>query len=202
MEKKEKKEIRFIQQAELCYHLTVGEFSCWLNGDEILELYKVLRAEFPNIAMQTMDKYVRGWSKLNLSSCLEEDKRTKNLGIAKSKKNKHMEQFEFIGYLADDAKVIQNNGNPFISFRVGVTRKFKNKQGDAVERTKWIDCTRNGDERFAQYLKKGQMVFVRGDAEARAYLDKNNKAQGSLGCHAWDVTLLGGKPKSEEAAPF
>lgn len=86
MEKKEKKEIRFIQQAELCYHLTVGEFSCWLNGDEILELYKVLRAEFPNIAMQTMDKYVRGGSKLNLSSCLEEDKRTKNLGIAKSKK--------------------------------------------------------------------------------------------------------------------
>ncbi len=69
------------------YSITVSTQAdaCFMN-DEILELYKVLRAENPNIAMQTMDKYVRGWSKLNLSSCLEEDKRTKNLGITKSKK--------------------------------------------------------------------------------------------------------------------
>lgn len=152
--------------------------------------------------MQIIDKYVRGFGELNMSGFIKECEKTKKLGIAKAKKNKHMEQFEFIGYLADDAKVIQNNGNPFISFRVGVTRKFKNQQGEYVERTKWIDCTRSGDERFAQYLKKGQMVFVRGDAEARAYIDKNNKAQSSLGCHAWEVLLLGGKPKSQEAAPF
>lgn len=86
MEKKEKKEIRFIQQAELCYHLTVGEFSCWINGDEILELYKVLRAEFQSISAQILDKYVRGFSDLNMAGFIQECNKTKNLGIAKSKK--------------------------------------------------------------------------------------------------------------------
>ena len=54
--------------------------------------------------------------------------------------------------MAADAEVIPNNGKPFIAFRVAVSRKFKNQNGDTVERTKWIDCTRNGDERFAKYL--------------------------------------------------
>lgn len=202
MEKEEKKEIRFIQQTSRCFHLFIGDVSCWLDDNELMALYRVLVDEMPSLFTKWLMERGPKWSKLQKTKFWEETKKTKKFGLAKNKKYKHMEQFEFIGYLADDAKVIQNNGNPFISFRVGVTRKFKNKQGDAVERTKWIDCTRNGDERFAQYLKKGQMVFVRGDAEARAYLDKNNKAQGSLGCHAWDVTLLGGKPKSEEAAPF
>jgi single-strand DNA-binding protein len=111
-----------------------------------------------------------------------------------------MEQFEFIGYVADDAKVIPNNGHPFISFCVAVSRKFKNQQGDTVERTKWIDCTRNGDEKFAKYLKKGQQVFIRGDVDARAYIDKDNKPQGALTCHVWDTQLLA-KPKDVDV-PF
>ena len=52
--------------------------------------------------------------------------------------------------MAADAEVIQGSGKPFIAFRVAVSRKFKNQQGDTVERTKWIDGTRNGDERFAK----------------------------------------------------
>ena len=108
-----------------------------------------------------------------------------------------MEQFEFIGYVADDANVIPNNGHPFISFRVAVSRKFRNQQGNTVERIKWIDCTRNGDEKFAQYLKKGQQVFIRGDVDARAYINKSNKPQASLSCHVWDVQLLA-RPKNDD----
>lgn len=104
--------------------------------------------------------------------------------------------------MAADAKVIQGNGKPFIAFRVAVSRKFKNQQGDTVERTKWIDCTRNGDERFAKYLTKGRQVFVRGDVEARAYIDKEGKPQATLACHAQDVQLLvGGTPKQEQPTP-
>lgn len=112
-----------------------------------------------------------------------------------------MEQYEFIGHLAADAEVIPNNGKQFIAFRVAVSRKFKNQNGDTVERTKWIDCTRNGDERFAKYLTKGRQVFVRGDVEARAYLDKDGKPRATLGCHAQDVQLLGGTPKQEQQQP-
>lgn len=108
-----------------------------------------------------------------------------------------MLQFEFIGHLADDAKVVLNNGRPFISFRVAITRKFKNQQGDNVERTTWVDCTRNGDEKFAQYLLKGQQVYVRGDAAARAYMNKDGQPVGELTCHVWDCQLLG-RPKDKD----
>ena len=103
--------------------------------------------------------------------------------------------------MAADADVIPNNGKPFIAFRVAVSRKFKNQKGDTVERTKWIDCTRNGDERFAKYLTKGRQVFVRGYVEARAYIDKEGKPQATLACHAQDVQLLGGTPKQEQQQP-
>lgn len=103
--------------------------------------------------------------------------------------------------MAADAEVIPNNGKTFIAFRVAVSRKFKNKNGDTVERTKWIDCTRNGDERFAKYLTKGRQVFVRGDVEARAYIDKEGKPRATLACHAQDVQLLGGTPKQEQQQP-
>ena len=104
--------------------------------------------------------------------------------------------------MAADAEVIPNNGKPFIAFRVAVSRKFKNQKGETVERTKWIDCTRNGDERFAKYLTKGRQVFVRGDVEARSYLDKEGKPRATLGCHAQDVQLLGGgTPKQEQQQP-
>ena len=52
-----------------------------------------------------------------------------------------MEQYEFIGHMAADAEVIPNNGKPFIAFRVAVSRKFKNQQGDTVERTKWTNAS-------------------------------------------------------------
>lgn len=111
-----------------------------------------------------------------------------------------MLQLEFIGYLAEDAKVIPNNGHPFISFRVAVSRKFKNQQGNTVERTKWIDCTRNGDEQFAQYLKKGQQIYIRGDVDARAYINREGQPAGELTCHVWDTQLLA-KPKGGDV-PF
>lgn len=101
--------------------------------------------------------------------------------------------------MAADAEVIPNNGNPFIAFRVAVSRKFKNQKGNTVERTKWIDCTRNGDESLAKYMTKGRQVFVRGDVEARSYLDQEGKPRATLGCHAQYVQLLGGgTPKQEQ----
>lgn len=103
--------------------------------------------------------------------------------------------------MAADAEVIPNNGKPFIAFRVAVSRKFKNKNGNTVERTKWIDCTSNGDERFAKYLTKGRQVFVRGDVEARSYLDKEGKPRATLGCHAQYVQLLGGGTPKQEQQP-
>lgn len=102
-----------------------------------------------------------------------------------------MEQYEFIGNLAADARVIKTaDEQSFISFCVAVSRRYKNKQGEQVERTKWIDCTRNGDEKFAQYLTKGRRLFVRGDVDARAYMDKNQQPQAALVCRAREVLIL------------
>lgn len=111
-----------------------------------------------------------------------------------------MERYEFIGYVADDAKVINSTAGKFISFCVGVTNKYKKKDGSKVEKTKWIDCTRNGDEAFAQYLKKGQQVFVSGTADVKAYKDKAGNPAASITCRVQEIMLLA-KPKMEDA-PF
>lgn len=114
-----------------------------------------------------------------------------------------MLEFSFIGNVAADARVYPNNGRPFISFRVAVSRKYKTPDGQPVEKTTWIDCTRNGDDKFGQYVKKGVKVWCRGEVSARAYTAHDGQPAASLQCHVRDMELLGGgERKAADEAPF
>lgn len=73
-----------------------------------------------------------------------------------------MEKIMIIGNLGMDAVIHENNGKPFVSFRVGVSDKVK-QNGEEVSRTTWYNCNvGNPNAGFVPYLKKGKKVFVMG----------------------------------------
>ena len=83
-----------------------------------------------------------------------------------------MKILEIIGYLVKDAEVKQSpKGNNYISFRVAVHTK---NNGDEV--TDYIDVVSyNQVESLPQYLKKGKMVFVRGNLNVTTNVGRDGK---------------------------
>ena len=67
-----------------------------------------------------------------------------------------MFKVEIIGNIGQDARVVENGGNKFVSFSVAHSKKWKDNQGVDHEETEWFGCTLNGDGGgLLQYLKAG-----------------------------------------------
>ena len=112
-----------------------------------------------------------------------------------------MIRLEAIGNLADNAKVVQpSNGEQFISFAVGCSERYKNKAGEVVERTTWIDCTMSYRENLVQYLAKGTKVFISGKPSTRCYMNRENQPASALQCHVFDLELCGSKNQANSTA--
>lgn len=90
-----------------------------------------------------------------------------------------MLQFQAIGNLGADAKVVNENGKQFVSFNVGHNDRWRGQDGVDHESTTWISCALNGDGgRLLPFLKKGRLVFVEGKGSARVY--SSEKARGMV----------------------
>lgn len=85
-----------------------------------------------------------------------------------------MNRTTVIGNLGADAEVRHlDSGQAAISFSVGTTERWTDKQGVKQERTDWTRCTiwKPSDKvAIAQYLKKGTKVLVEGKATARGWI--------------------------------
>jgi len=87
-----------------------------------------------------------------------------------------MNRIEIIGFLGQDAEVKETSNNQVINFSVAVDDSYKNKAGEKVEKTVWFECARWGNNtQMAQYLKKGQQVFISGKPNNRAYQNSNGE---------------------------
>lgn len=107
-----------------------------------------------------------------------------------------MLQFQAIGNLGADAKVVNENGKQFVSFNVGHNDRWRGQDGVEHESTTWISCALNGDGgRLLPFLKKGRLVFVEGKGSARVY--SSEKARGmvaGLNIMVDRLELVGGAP--------
>jgi single-strand DNA-binding protein len=69
------------------------------------------------------------------------------------------------------------SGDRMASFSLATTEKWKDKQGNAVERTEWIrvSCTNQGLLKVIEgYVKKGTKLYVQGKLETRTW-EKNGE---------------------------
>lgn len=115
-----------------------------------------------------------------------------------------MLQFQVIGNLGGDAEFHNENGNQFISFRVGHTNRYTNDQGQTTEETTWVSCVLNGDGgKLLQYLVKGQKVCVTGDGSVRTYHSKKmQRLIAGANIFVRSIELVGARPDAVPSALF
>lgn len=116
----------------------------------------------------------------------------------------------FIGNLGRDADVKTiDGGMTVISFNLAIDESYKNKAGEKISKTQWVNCSfwKNAGQstEIAKYLTKGSKVCVVGSCSSRAWMGRGDDPQpnSSLECKVIEVHLLGSKPQagSTTAAP-
>ena len=109
-----------------------------------------------------------------------------------------MQSIEFIGHLTADPTIKSTqNGTQVTTFTVGVTRAFKNAQGDRVSDFFRVNAWRQQAEYSAKYLTKGARVYVRGELQPNTYEGKDGKTRISLDVQADKVESLTEKQKEQ-----
>ena len=109
-----------------------------------------------------------------------------------------MIKLQIIGHLGADCATNEVNGKNVINFNVAHSEKYKDNQGNLVEKTIWVKCAYWTDRTaIAQYLKKGQLIYAEGTPEAEGYLNKENQNAASLKMRVFQVQLLGSKNDNE-----
>lgn len=111
-----------------------------------------------------------------------------------------MNRCEIIGYIGQDAKVNDLGGNQVINFSVAVSESYiKKDTGEKITNTTWYECDRwSNNTQIAQYLKKGQQVYVSGTPTARAWQTENGELKAVLGINVNQIKLLGNSNSNSE----
>ena len=110
-----------------------------------------------------------------------------------------MIKLQIIGHLGGDCTTNEVNGKNVINFNVAHSEKYKDSQGNLVEKTIWVKCAYWTDRTaIAQYLKKGQLIYAEGTPEAEGYLNKDNQNAASLKMRVFQVQLLGSRNDQQE----
>ena len=103
-----------------------------------------------------------------------------------------------IGNLGKDASIgTLQDGTQSINFSIGSNKKDKN--GEKI--TTWVSCTRwvmpNGSTKIAEYLKKGTLVYLRGEISASIYENKPY-----LKMRVEEIQLLGAQKEEEKPQQY
>lgn len=91
-------------------------------------------------------------------------------------------------------------GTAVVSFSLAVSETWRDKQtGQKQEKTEWVNCVAFGKtgEIVAQYVSKGDMLYVEGKIETRKYQAQDGTERYATQINVRDVCLLGGKKESQ-----
>lgn len=104
------------------------------------------------------------------------------------------QQTMIIGNLGSDPELKTVNGQDVCNFSVAVSEKYTDRNGERVENTTWYRVAAWGKLAATcnTYLSKGRPVMAIGNVTARAYIDKNGEAVGTLELRALTVRFLSG----------
>lgn len=116
-----------------------------------------------------------------------------------------MNKILLIGHLAADPDLRSTgSGISVCTFRIGVSRRYKDASG--ASQTDWINIVawRQLGELCAKYLSKGKKVAIAGSLQSRSYEDKNGNKRVAYEVVAEDVEFLtpkGGQSGSKDDIP-
>jgi single-strand DNA-binding protein len=108
-------------------------------------------------------------------------------------------QIQLLGNCGRDPEMNYTpDGTAVCKFSIAVSRKVK-----GTEETTWYNCVawRNLAEMLSTHLKKGNMVFVQGDLNARQYTTKDGRSGTSLDVTVDKFQFAGGKRDESSSTP-
>ncbi len=103
-----------------------------------------------------------------------------------------------------EARTMPSGGN-VTNITVATTEGWKDKEsGEKKERTEWHNIVMYSKlgEIAAQYLKKGQQVYIEGSIRTRKWQDKDGKDRYTTEIIASDMQMLGGKREGGSTASY
>jgi len=106
-----------------------------------------------------------------------------------------------IGNLGKDPELRYTpNSKAVATFSLATTEKWKDKDGQAQEKTEWHNIVAWGKqaEFCKEYLKKGGSVYVEGRIQHRTYDDKDGNKKYITEIVARSVQMLGRKGEAKE----
>lgn len=103
------------------------------------------------------------------------------------------------GNLVENPELKQTpSGVPVTSFRIAVSRRFKNSNGETEADFFNIVCWRNTAEFVKKYFGKGNSILVCGSLQSRSYTGSNNQKRYVVEVVADEVTFM--EKKSDNSA--
>ncbi|MFI5199855.1 MAG: single-stranded DNA-binding protein [Candidatus Limnocylindrales bacterium] len=109
-----------------------------------------------------------------------------------------------IGNLGRDPEMRYTpSGQAVTQFTVAVNRNYKGQNGEWQEETEWFRVVVWGQqaERAAEYLRKGNKVYIEGRLQTRQWEDKEGQKRYTTELVANQVTNLERRTRDEEGDP-
>jgi single-strand DNA-binding protein len=100
---------------------------------------------------------------------------------------------QVIGVIGQDATINNVNSKTVVNFSVAHSEKYKDQNGQVVNKTVWVNVSYWVDRTtIAQYLKKSTNVYLEGVPSVDVYKNKDGQTVPQLKLRATMVQLLGG----------
>jgi len=109
-----------------------------------------------------------------------------------------------IGNCAEPEIISTENGT-IAKFGLAINESYKNKQGEKVEQTEWVNivCFGKVAEIVEKYVKKGALLYIEGQIKTSSWSDKegNKRYSTEVVLNGFNSTLkmLGGKSESQQS---
>ncbi|MDX2001816.1 MAG: single-stranded DNA-binding protein [Chitinophagales bacterium] len=106
-----------------------------------------------------------------------------------------------IGRLTRDAQISTlPSEKQVVNFSVAVNESYRNKQGEKVEHTEYVNCAYWLSTNVAKVLTKGTLVELTGRISIRAWIGGDGEAHAALNFHTSNIKLYGGGRRTERGA--
>lgn len=112
-----------------------------------------------------------------------------------------LNQCNFIGNVGKIETRYLPSGECITNLSLAVNDKYKDKSGQVVEHTEWVRVSFFGKlaEIAAQYVKKGDPLYVSGSMRTRKYSDKEGVERYATEIRGDRMQMLGGRGGSDDA---
>lgn len=117
--------------------------------------------------------------------------------------SKDLNHCTFIGRLGRDPDIRYTGGGSAVAnFSIAVGEKYKDKGGDWVETTEWVNLVAFGKlaEIIEQHLSKGSRIYASGRFKTRKWQDKSGNDRYTTEIVVNELIMLDSKPAEPKQA--